>query len=82
MVIELSRDIELRLLDQAARVGQPPEELVRQFVESGLMTPSLDEDLAGFRRAVLASGETEEESARFFQSVVDEVRDERTKSVK
>jgi predicted transcriptional regulator len=82
MVIELSEDVERRLRDQAANAGQRPEDLVRQFVESGVLVPTLDEDLAKFRKAILASGESEEESAQFFQSVVDEVRSDRIRSNK
>jgi len=74
MVIELSKEIEQQLRDRAADVGQRPEEFARRLVESSLMTPTLDEDLARFRKAVLASGESEEESAAFFQSVVDDAR--------
>jgi predicted transcriptional regulator len=80
MVIELSQDVEKRLREQAANTGQRPEDLARQFVESSVMMPSLDEDFARFRKAILASGESEEESAQFFQSVVDDVRSDRLPS--
>lgn len=80
VVIELSSEIEQRLRDQAASAGQRPEDFARKLVESILAAPSLDEDLARFRNAVLASGESEEESAAFFQRLVDEVRADRTRS--
>jgi len=82
VVIELSKDAEQRLRDQAANAGQRPEDFVRQLVECSLMLPTLDEDLARFRKAVLASGESEEESAQFFQGLVDEVRNDRQRSDK
>jgi len=76
LVIELPREFEQALRDRAARAGQQPEDLARQLLESGLATPNLDEDLARFRKAVLDSGETKEQTAAFFQSAVDEVRAE------
>jgi predicted transcriptional regulator len=76
LVIQLPQDMEQKLREKAASAGQKPEELARQLVESGL-TVSLEEDLARFRKAVLDSGETEEQTGQFFQQLVDEVRAER-----
>lgn len=73
LMIELSQEAEERLRDKASRAGQMPEELARQLVESGLAV-SLEDDLAKFRKAVLESGETDEQTALFFQGLVDEVR--------
>ena len=77
LTIQLPVETERRLRERAATVGMPPEALVSEFVATGLSAPTLDEDLKRFRDAIVASGETQEETAAFFQSVVDQVRAER-----
>ena len=77
LTIDLPLEIESCLRERAAGSGMAPEALVRELVESGLAVPTLERDLARFHDAVIASGESEEESAAFFQSVVDTVRSER-----
>jgi plasmid stability protein len=82
LTIQLPQETERRLRERAATVGMPPEALVSELVATGLSSPTLDEDIKRFRDAVLASGETQEETAAFFQSIVDQVRAERSGSGK
>ena len=73
LTIQLTPEMEQQLRERAAQVGRQPEELVIQLVADGL-TFSLDDDLKRFRSAILSTGETEDESGVFFQSIVEEVR--------
>ena len=61
LTIQLPQETERRLRERAADAGMPPEALVSELIETGLAVPTLDDDLAQFRKAVLASGETDAE---------------------
>lgn len=78
LTFQLPDETERRLRERAASTGVAPEALLSELVATGLSIPSLDDELTRFRNAILASGENEEETAAFFQSVVDRVREERS----
>lgn len=77
LTIQLPQETERRVRERAAITGVAPELLVGELIETGLAAPTLDDDLAEFRKAILASGESEAQTAAFMQGVVDQVRAER-----
>lgn len=79
MQINIPQNTEKRLRDLADQAGERPEVFALKLLDASLNTPTLEEDLAQFRKAILSSGESEDETATFFQSVVDKTREERRK---
>jgi hypothetical protein len=73
ITIELTKEQEAQLLDQAARRGEEPAQFVHELVARSLQpAPTLSEILAPFRQQVEESGVTDAE----LDELIEEARNE------
>jgi hypothetical protein len=74
ITLNLSPETEQKLRERAAATGRDVVELAQDLIERGVRgQPTLDEILAPFREQVEKSGLTDEEFAKFFEEMRDEV---------
>jgi hypothetical protein len=73
--LQISDELERKLVDRARAAGQQTDEYAQQLLERTLSTPSLDEVLKPFRDQVKSSGMSEDE----LDSLVEQAREARAR---
>jgi hypothetical protein len=75
LTIELTPELERKLLDRARSTGTDATQCARQLLENALKSPPLEEVLASFRAQVAASGISEDE----LDAIVEDARNARAR---
>jgi plasmid stability protein len=78
IVLNLPADLEEKLRKRAADMGMDADTFAREALEEKLQGPrTLDEILAAFRNQVAQTGMTDQETDQFYETLRDEVWQER-----